>query len=68
MTPAWQRILLDYLRNFVILFVVFTAFRYFGLFGYAESSGDLTASMRAELLPSLLWASVLVAIRVFLRR
>ena len=63
MRPRWPSLVRDFLGAFVVLFVIFTLLRYFGWLSFAGTRGDLIASMRVELGPSLLWALVLVVVR-----
>ncbi|AFZ66696.1 hypothetical protein [Deinococcus peraridilitoris] len=68
MKPDWRHFALDFLRSFVVIFVVFTLIRYFGWLGYADSRGDLATSAAVEVIPSLGWALILTVIRIFLSR
>lgn len=61
-------LLREYLAAFAVIFVVFTAMRFFGFLAFSGTRGDLVASMAAEALPSALWALVLVGLRFFRRK
>lgn len=68
MNDIWRRFALDFLRSFVIIFLVFVLIRYFGWLGYDGTRGDFAASAAVEVLPSLGWALVLTVVRAFLER
>lgn len=68
MRPSWPTLLREYLGAFAVLFVVFTLLRYFGWLNFTGTRGDLGASMRAEVVPSLLWALAYVALQAFRKR
>ncbi|PYE54243.1 hypothetical protein [Deinococcus yavapaiensis] len=68
MRSTFPILLRDFLLAFVALFLVFTLLRYFGWLNFTGTRGDLIASMRAEILPSLLWGLAYAALRVMRKR
>lgn len=68
MRPNFLILLREYLVAFAVIFAVFTLLRYFGWLNFSGTRGDLPSSMRAELVPSLIWALALVALRLVRKR
>lgn len=60
----WRRLALTYLASFAVFLVLFTLARYLGWGSLTGTQGDLAASLRAELGSSLLWAFLVVAVRL----